>query len=102
MLCEGFHQGTGIGEMMGVTTTLAAYRMIALSAVRQPVTRRDGNFTTIAVELALRMRPHSVEMALRAVIFNDKELAILAEVLADTLGRIGDLQLWARRKTSYI
>ena len=71
--------------MMRVTTAMAAYRMIAMSAVSQPVANNDGSSTAIAIELALRMRPHPIVMALRAIVLDDIERAILAEVLAGTL-----------------
>ena len=70
---------------MRVTTAMAAYRMIAGSAVSQPVANNDGSSTAIAIELALRMRPHPIVMALRAIVLDDIERAILTEVFAGTL-----------------
>ena len=74
-----------MGDMMRVPTAMAAYRMIAGSAVSQPVAINDGSSTSIAIELALRMRSHTKVMALRAMVLDDIERAILAEMLADTL-----------------
>ena len=85
VLCESFHQGVRVGDMIRVTTAMAANRMIAGSAVCQPVAINDGSSTSIAIEIALRMRPHPIVMALRAIVFDDIERAVLAEVLAGTL-----------------
>ena len=83
---------------MRVTTALAAYRIIAGSAVSQPVAINDGSSTSIAIELAMRMQPHQKVVAVRAMVFYDIERAILAEMLADTLDGVICIALQQRSR----